>query len=123
MGLRAQVQARSRRDHKTSEPHLFPRRRGALQKRKDTTCMPPNRPQWAYWDYAPHAAGGLRQDCLNLWTYKAPNAASSNASNAAIDKHSSFIVARARETAHVMRHRPAPGSDGQESTRCLLDTG
>jgi hypothetical protein len=63
IGQRAQAQARSRRRHKTSEPHLyFPKETQSVPKRKDTTRMPPNRPQWAYWDYAPHAAGRLRSD-------------------------------------------------------------
>jgi hypothetical protein len=32
----------------------------SVPQRKDTMCMPPNRPPWAYWDYAPRAAGRLR---------------------------------------------------------------
>ena len=63
IGERAQAQARSRRDHKTSEPALvLSKETQSVPKRKDTTCMPPNRPPWAYWDYAPHAAGRLRSD-------------------------------------------------------------
>ena len=53
--------------------------------------MPPNRPPWAHWDYAPRAAGRLRSDWSHLRTYKASNAARSNASNATSDKHSSSL--------------------------------
>jgi hypothetical protein len=41
----------------------------SVPKRKDTTCMPPDRPPWAYWDYAPHAAGRRQSDWLNLQTH------------------------------------------------------
>jgi len=67
---RAQARARSRRHNKTSEPQLIlSKETRSVPKRKDTTCMPPDRPPWAYWDYAPHAAGRLRSDWLNLQTH------------------------------------------------------
>jgi hypothetical protein len=63
VGQRAQARARSRCHHKTSEPALvLSKETQRVPKRKDTTCMPPKRPPWAYWDYAPHAAGRLRSD-------------------------------------------------------------